>query len=291
MPAPVAPAYLPAQLADIWLLAYIDAGGNESPVTAATFALRVMRGIEAPPATVGLSRESIAATYDNFFGGNRRADGTFRFDELGYVVETEEMRDSLRSFGLTPDLFESRFADLIGGDVSSSEFEERVTLGYQEIIDRALEIAEFYQATFGLEGLEPEDIVAAFIDPQVGEEILAGRARVSLVGGTARQAGFQIAADFAQNLLNQGLDTADEAQQFFGTASEQVPLFDVLANRHFDPDDDFDIFEFTAASLFNDPAQRRRMARLISQERSQFGSTGGFIRDRNTGGLTGLEVQ
>jgi hypothetical protein len=65
----------------------------------------------------------------------------------------------------------------------------------------------------------------------------------------------------------------------------------VLANRHFDPDDDFDIFEFTAASLFNDPVQRRRMARLIAQEQAQFGSTGGFARDRGTGGLAGLEVR
>lgn len=291
MPPPVAPSYLPEQLADIWLRAYIDAGGNESPVTAGTYALRVMRGIETPPEGFTLSREAIASIYDTHFKGNRRSDGTFRFDELGYVIETEEMRDTLRSFGFEPAAWESRFPDLIGGDVSSGEFEERVRLGYQEIIDRAPEIAEFYRSEFGLTGLEPEDIIAAFIDPGIGEEILAGRTRVALVGGSARQQGFQIAASFAQTLLDQGLDTFDEAQQFFGTAQEQIPLFNVLAQRHFDPDDDFDIFEFTAASLFNDPVQRRRMARLIAQERTQFEETGPFARDQQTGSLTGLEVR
>ncbi len=288
---PIAPAYLPEQLADIWLAAYIDAGGNESPTTAASFAVRVMRGIENPPDGFALSRPAIASIYDTHFKGNRRDDNTFRFDELGYVIETEEMRDTLRSFGLEPAPWENRFAGLIGGDVSSAEFEDRVRLGYTEIIDRAPDIAAFYQQEYGLAGLEPEDIIAAFIDPDLGEEILSGRARVSLVGGTARQAGFQIAADFAQTLLDQGLDTSDEAQQFFGTATEQIPLFNVLAQRHFDPDDDFDLFEFTSASLFNDPVQRRRMARLISQERSQFGQSAGIVRDRQTGSLTGLEAR
>lgn len=289
MPPPVAPAYLPDQLADIWLAAYIDAGGNESPVTAAAFAVRVMRGTEEPPASLGQSRAAIGALYDSHFGGNRRDDGTFRFDELGYIVEVEEMRDTLRGFGLSPDIWEDRFDDLIDGDVSSAEFDDRVRLGYQEIVERAPEIAEFYQANFGLEGLEPEDVIAAFLDPGVGEEILAGRARVSLIGGTARQRGFQVGVEFAQQLLDIGLDTSDEAQQFFGTAVEQVPLFNVLAERHFDPDDDFDLFEFTAASLFNDPVQRRRMARLIASERSQFAPASGIQRDRALGSLTGLE--
>lgn len=290
MTAPVAPPYLPQDLADIWLAAYIDAGGNESPVTAADYALRVMRGIEQPPPSLGTSQGAIANLYDQYFEGNRRADGTFRFDELGYVVEVDAMADSFRTFGVDPELFRGRFGELIGGDVSAAELEGRLQLGYDEIINRAPEIAEYYAATYGLAGLEPEDVFAAFVDPTVGEEILAGRARASLIGGTGAQAGFNIVKQFSEELVDR-IRSIDQIEEFFGGASNQIPLLRRLAERHFDPNDDFDLRDYAAATLYDDPVQRRRIARLVAAEQASFGTGAGVSRDRTTGSLTGLREQ
>jgi hypothetical protein len=64
----------------------------------------------------------------------------------------------------------------------------------------------------------------------------------------------------------------------------------VLAKRHADPDDTFDLNEFVASEIYDDPEQRRRIRRLVSQERSLFANIGAqtqFSRTR-VGGITGL---
>jgi hypothetical protein len=66
----------------------------------------------------------------------------------------------------------------------------------------------------------------------------------------------------------------------------------VLANRHADPDDEFHLEQFDNADLFQDPQQRRRMGRLLAQERASF--TGGAQLDfakSQTGGVTGLATK
>jgi len=81
----------------------------------------------------------------------------------------------------------------------------------------------------------------------------------------------------------------NEAQQFFGNAAMLVPTLSVLASRNADPDDDFDLTEFTQAQIFDDPTQRRRMRRLLAQETASF--TGGAqieFRRGQTGGVAGL---
>lgn len=287
----LAPAYLPDELKEIWLAAYIDAGGTEGGLGALSYALEVMRGIRTPPGTVGMSQSAIANLYDRFFGGNRRDDGTFRFDELGYTEERLEFADVIGSYGIRPEVWESRFEELIAGDVSVGEFDQRITLGYELIYERAPEVAAFYAREYGSTNMTPEDILAAFLDPDVGTEILERNASVSIIGGTAQQFGFRIAADFAERLLIQGVEGLEGSQDLFGAAQEQLPILEALAKRHNDPDDDFDLYEFASAYVFNDPQQRRRMARLIAQERSLFtGGKVGVARDRS-GGLTGLLSQ
>lgn len=287
----LAPAYLPNELKEIWLAAYIDAGGTEGGSGALSYALEVMRGLRTPPNTVRMSQSAIASLYDRFFGGNRRDDGTFRFDELGYTEERLAFADVIGNYGIRPDVWESRFEELIAGDVSVGEFDQRIALGYELIYERAPEVAAFYAREYGSINMQPEDILVAFLDPDVGTEILQRNASVSLIGGTAEQFGFNIAADFAQRLLIQGVEGIEGSQDLFGAAREQLPILEALAKRHNDPDDDFDLYEFASAYVFNDPQQRRRMARLIAQERALFtGGKVGVARDRS-GGLTGLLSQ
>jgi hypothetical protein len=267
-----APDYIPEGLRDIWLNAFIEAGGLAAGSNAISYALETTRN---------------DPTYETYFPGIKRDDGTFRLSERDYYLRTLEYQDTLMDYGVDPSAFAGRFGDLIAGEVDVREFTQRLDTAYASIITQAPEVAQWYEANYGLSGLEPEDIFAAFIDPDVGTQVLADQARVSLVGGAARQQGFEVAATFADAVLDQGVSSFEEAAQFFGEARQQVPILDVLAKRHNDPDDDFDLYEFTNASLFNDPTERRRLARLITQERASFSNMGTVSSDgRRFTGLT-----
>jgi len=95
-------------------------------------------------------------------------------------------------------------------------------------------------------------------------------------------------------LFEAGVDDRSQAQQLFASAEAALPVLNVLAARHADPDDDFDLKEFVSAQVLRDPEQRQRMRRLIAQERSSFvtgGGSNGPIAQTQTGQKVGLTVR
>ena len=254
-------------LADIWQEAYIETGD-------ATLAIETVRHDSA---------------YDAYFPGNRRDDGSLRYEEGVYFGILESYEDALLSVDVNPDLFKERFGDLIAGLVSPTEFVNRVESMYESVIESSAQIRDFYANNYSID-MTDSAIVASFLDPDIGMAILDKRIAVSQIGGEASVRGFNVSKEYAESLQRSGIGRG-EAQEFFGDAASLVPTLSVLAARHADPDDDFNLEDFTQASLFDDPEQRRRMRRLIAQERSTF--TGGaaldFRRGR-TGGVTGLEL-
>jgi len=159
---------------------------------------------------------------------------------------------------------------------------------YERVIEASPEIRDFYAENYSMD-LTDTAIVASFLDPDIGQAIIEKRIATSEIGGSAATRGFDVSLSYAQSLERADMSRR-EADSFFGQAATMVPALSVLDSRHADPDDDFDLNEFTQASLFDDPEQRRRMRRLISQENSAW--TGGvqtdIVRSRETGGLTGL---
>jgi hypothetical protein len=266
-----APNYLPQVLQDAWLAAYIDAGGAVAPEAAAAAALAAIR--EHPQ-------------YDTFFPGNRREDGTFRFSESGYYQERLDFENTLASYGIDPNVIDGQqYGELIGNDVTAEEFGFRVDQAYTLATDYGPAMIQWYEQNYGLRGLTIEDITATFLDPTLDEAIIQRNVRSSIVGGRGSEFGFEVSQAMAEQMLQRGL-TPEESGQFFGDAANRIPVLDVLARRHSDPDDDFDLNEFTAATLYADPTERRRMARLMNQERSLFANGGGLIRDGQR--ITGL---
>jgi len=255
-------------LADVWQEAYIETGD-------ATLAIETVR------------RDS---AYDAYFPGNRRDDGSLRYDEATYFGIIESYEDALLSVDVIPDFFREKFGDLIAGLVSPNEFVNRVESMYESVIESSSQIRDFYAANYGID-MTDSAIVASFLDPDIGMAILDKRIAVSQIGGEASVRGFNVGLEYAESLQRSGI-SRDEAQQFFGDAASFVPTLTVLAARHADPDDDFDLDDFTRASLFDDPEQRRRMRRLVAQERSTFTGSAqlDFVKARS-GGVTGLETR
>jgi hypothetical protein len=223
------------------------------------------------------------------YPGIKRDDGTLRMTAQEYVVTMEGYEDVLESVGLNYRLFRRRFVELIEGEVSPDEFAaERVDPIYERIVETSPGIMQWYSQQNGLE-LSFEAILAAALDPgDIGTKILNRQIGMAEIGGEGIEAGFAPDVELVERLYERGVNR-EQAQQEFATAASYVPVLNVLARRHADPDDEFDLEEFVSADVFNDPMQRRRMRRLMNQERASFtGGRGTFTQDRETGGVVGL---
>jgi hypothetical protein len=227
--------------------------------------------------------------YGIWFPGNVREDGSTIMSEDEYVANIESYKDSLLSIGVNPDLFDEQFPNLIQGLVDPGEFNQRVQTMYESVLVAAPAIRDYYAAEYSFD-MTDSAIIASFLDPDIGQAIITRRIAISEVGGEASQRSFNVGAAFSERLVQAGLDTQGEAAQFFAEADMMIPAISVLAARHQDPDDDFDLEEFTQATIFGDPDQRRRMRRLMAQERSSFGADRSLtVTGGDRGLLTGLE--
>lgn len=228
--------------------------------------------------------------YEVWFPGNMDDNGNIRYPEDQYAGVRESYRDVMRAVGIEPTAIaqlEDRFINLMEGEVSPTEFLYRVEQTYNRIVSASEQIKAYYADYYGIGGLSTEDLLFAAMDPEFGRLTLEEGFRIAEVGGAASESGFGIDAEFAELISDRGLNLA-AAREMFGSAQHLVPILDILAQRHFDPDDDFDIYEFVQSEVFNDPTQNLRMRRLLARERSTFGRTGSFAKEGEA--ITGLSV-
>ena len=230
---------------------------------------------------VAIAEVRRSPAYEIAFPGNKRPDGTVKFDEVTYTGLKESYIGTLQEYGIprntSVDLLTDRFTGLIEGEVSAREFAQRVDAVYQGIQENIPEVTEFYRENFGLE-LTPEAIFVGALDPTVGEEIVAGRITTAQIGGEAARAGFQISGDFAQRLQRAGISQA-QARQLFTTAQAELPRLQELQTRGgvTDPEQ-FTLEQFTEAAVFQSPEEIEEIRRLEREEESRFAPVGGAAR-------------
>lgn len=222
--------------------------------------------------------------YEQYFPGNQRDDGSFRWSEAEYSSYKERFAFAITSIGVNPTYFMDKFPGLIEAGVTPDEFEQRVDQIYERVISRSPEIRQYYAQNFGLD-LTDAAILAASLDPTVGAQVINRQIDIASIGAEAAMRNYNIDWNLAERITNRGL-SAGQAGEVFSQAVENLPILDVLARRHNDPDDTFDLNEFLSASIFDDPNERRRIRRLLSQEASMFSPSTGFATQGRA--VTGL---
>ncbi len=274
----VKPAWLPEGLYQMWLDAYAEAGGS------------------AVPGAANIATEYVRSTpeYDTYFPGLRREDGSLRYaynPEQTYFANMASFRNAVESVGMNPDVFGDEYVDLIEGDVSPQEFQQRVNVLYDRVLASGDDIKNFYAENFGID-LTDQAILASIMSDRVGDAVLNRQITMAEIGGEAFGRGFDLSKEFVGMLEAEGMNRA-EADALFGSAERMIPMLASLAARHGDPDDTFDIKEFVGGAYLSDPDQLARIERLAAQEKSTF--TGGaqldYMKSRTTGGVQGLEVR
>jgi len=230
---------------------------------------------------VAIAEVRRSPAYEIAFPGNKRPDGTVKFDEVTYTGLKESYIGTLQEYGIprntSVDLLTDRFTGLIEGEVSAREFAQRVDAVYQGIQENIPEVTEFYRENFGLE-LTPEAIFVGALDPTVGEEIVAGRITTAQIGGEAARAGFEISGDFAQRLQRAGISQA-QARQLFTSAQAELPrLQELQARGGVEQPEQFTLEQFTEAAVFQSPEELEEIRQLEAEEQSRFAPIGGAAR-------------
>ena len=230
---------------------------------------------------VAIAEVRRSPAYEIAFPGNKRPDGTVKFDEVTYTGLKESYIGTLQEYCIprntSVDLLTDRFTGLIEGEVSAREFAQREDAVYLGIQENIPEVTEFYRENFGLE-LTPEAIFVGALDPSVGEEIVAGRITTAQIGGEAARAGFEITGDFAQRLQRAGISQA-QARQLFITAQAELPrLQELQARGGVEQPEQFTLEQFTEAAVFQSPEELEEIRLLEAEEQSRFTPIGGAAR-------------
>ena len=251
---------------------------NMPPDVLALFASEWSRTGDPQVAIAEVRRSDV---YEIAFPGNKRPDGTVKFDEVTYTGLKESYIGTLAEYGIprntSVDLLTDRFTGLIEGEVSAREFAQRVDAVYKGIQENIPEVTTFYRENFGLE-LTPEAIFVGALDPSVGEEIVAGRITTAQIGGEAARAGFEITGDFAQRLQRAGISQA-QARQLFTSAQAELPrLQELQARGGVEQPEQFTLEQFTEAAVFQSPEELEEIRLLEAEEQSRFTPIGGAAR-------------
>jgi len=230
---------------------------------------------------VAIAEVRRSPAYEIAFPGNKRPDGTVKFDEVTYTGLKESYIGTLQEYGIprntSVDLLTDRFTGLIEGEVSAREFAQRVDAVFQGIQENIPEVQEFYATNFGLE-LTPESIFLGALDPTVGEEIVAGRITTAQIGGEAARAGFEISGEFAQRLQRAGISQA-QARQLFTAAESQLPeLQSLQIQRGVAPEEQIGLEQFAEAAVFQSPEELQQIERLRAEQQAEFAPIAGAAR-------------
>ena len=238
---------------------------------------------------VAIAEVRRSPAYEIAFPGNKRPDGTVKFDEVTYTGLKESYIGTLQEYGIprntSVDLLTDRFTGLIEGEVSAREFAQRVDAVYQGIQENIPEVTTFYRENFGLE-LTPEAIFVGALDPTVGEEIVAGRITTAQIGGEAARAGFEISGEFAQRLQRAGISQA-QARQLFTAAESELPRLQSLQTaRGVETEQQLSLEDFAEAAVFQSPEELEQIRRVEEEQRAEFAPTVGAARQGRR--VTGL---
>lgn len=242
---------------------------------------------------LAIARVETSPEYAAAFPGLVREDGSLRFaNEQDYLAAQAIFNETLEDIGLNPAMFQETFVTLLENEVGISEARDRIDRVVGQVLDRS---PEMIAAVQGMVDVNPElateaGLIAWALDPNIGQQLIDRTIGIAQISSAGSIRNFNIDLGLAERLYEVGI-TEGQATEAFGDAASVVPVLNVLAQRHNDPDDTFDINEFVGASLLDDPFERRRMRRLLAQERSSFTEGSTLARDRSTGAVTGLATR
>ena len=217
----------------------------------------------------------------------RQKAGLPAISERQYLDIELGFKNQLRQFNLMGTLglmdeeaFRSFASGLIGSDVSVSEFNRRLDQGQALMTDSSEFVQNAFEQFYGTKVSE-DLLLAYFLDPDIGLELIEDQLATASVGGAAFRFGLNISKTRAEILSQDGV-TADLARQGFAGIAQEQPFLSRLAQIHqFTPLSQQELEEFF---FHQDPDVASRRAKTFDTALAAF-QEGGARNITREGGL------
>ena len=212
--------------------------------------------------------------YKTRFVGNetRRAKGLGDLSPATYIALEDSFKKTMKSNGIPDSFYDTPedFAQLIAGDVSVAEFNDRISYARSLVQDAPASVrnqmAELYNISEG-------QLIAYYIDPTKAAPILKEQERAARIGAAAKEnAGMQLSVSTAEDLAKRGVSDA-QAAQGFGNINQMGEL-----TQAFTGEADISQQDIISAQFgFNTDAEKK-LIRRREQRLGEFKGGGAYTR-------------
>lgn len=218
--------------------------------------------------------------YTTRFAGNttRISKGLNALSEAEYITNENSYAETLKSYGLGNMLSvdraanEKTFAAYIAGDVSPTEFKDRISTASDRVINADANTKAMFKQFYP--NITDNDLVAYFLNPTETIGKLKEKTTAAEIGGIAIGQGLTTDMTSATDLAKFGVDRAG-AMQGYANIAEVLPTAGKLSDIY--KEAKIDYTQKTGESEFMkgnaDAAEQRR--RLKSMERAKFSGDSG----------------
>lgn len=173
---------------------------------------------------------SQTSEYKQRFAGNaiRKANGLAELNPAQYLAMEEGYRQVLQSYGMPKGFYDSNsdFTKFIGNDISASELQSRVQVAHDQYTAAPDYVKSLWNQYFGTKG----DAIAAILDPNTATSLIQDRGQQVALGGAAKQYGFNINQQRAQQFQQEGL-TLDQARNAYQKIAQNYGSDQTIAKR------------------------------------------------------------
>jgi hypothetical protein len=164
--------------------------------------------------TLAIAEVRTKPSWKKEFGFLQRDDGTLIMSEAEMLSTKASYAETLREVDITDTTqFETKFNELISGEVSAAEFQQRVDLVYNQVVDQIPEVERLYRERFGIE-LDQPTIFGALLDPDISDKVLKGDIQTLQLQAQASIRGFTQSFARFEELRKAGLTTQQAAQVY-----------------------------------------------------------------------------
>jgi hypothetical protein len=243
------------------------------------------RNLGANQAALELRKEPV---YQQRFKGNetRRAVGLNVLSEAEYLALEDSYSQTLRAYGLQ-NYFgadskskQKAMADIIGNDISATEFKDRIDTVVTRVQNSDPSIKSTLRSFYNI---TDEDIVSYFLNPKDNLLKLQEKVTSAEIGAAAKGQGLMTSAEAATALAQFGV-TREKAQEGYQAIGSLLPtatkLGEIYGDQYTQATAEEEVFKGLAS------AQRKRQ-KLASLEEAQFGGSSGRMRNRQSSGNQG----
>lgn len=217
---------------------------------------------------LGVVRNTSKA-WEKQFGFLKRKDGTLIKTEAEALSNIASYKSALSEYGIEDtSMFTKQFEQMITNGTAPIEFEERLALVYNEVVDDIPEVKKLFADLYGIEATD-DAIFGALINKDIEDGVLENQINTLKIQAQGTTAGFSTSFARAKELRLRGLDFKT-ARNLYSNASSTISQATSIGR-------DLDINTLEEAAL-GDVNLTERVNRYLAEYASTQGVTTGAAK-------------